>query len=228
MTSLNRGFGIRLWTGVLFAFCLGLLLSEAKTLATEMPAAVVEEVSENVSGVASLDFLVPGTAIELGSGGRIVLGYLKSCASETITGGRLVVGQTASIVRTGIVSRKLVECDGGGLVLAASESGKSAVVVFRKPPISEPRPSLNIYSVSPLFAAPGAEGVVLVKRLDKTGPLHRLTLDEGIVDMAAMGLNVIPGGLYSASLANRIIIFSVDSQAVHTEPASLLSRLVRF
>ncbi len=220
----------RSWVVALFALCLTVQSVEALAagLADPAPSAVVEEVSENVSAISAFEFLVPGRVIELGSKGRIVIGYLENCARETVTGGQLIVGRTASAVTGGTVSIESVECDGGGLLLTAKNTGKSAVVVFRKPPVSAARPTLTIYGLSPIFAAPGSAGSIVVNRLDRSGPSLTLTLAGGFADMGVLGDGLQPGGVYSVELAKRTIIFRVDDRAKKSSAVSMLSRLIRF
>src|ERR1700678_2089596 len=53
----------------------------------EEPVALVEEVSPNIHGVSAYDYVSVGSQIDLGTEGRITLGYLAACAEETIQGG---------------------------------------------------------------------------------------------------------------------------------------------
>ena len=65
----------------------------------EPPVAVVEDVQGKVTGAEFMDYVVPGQVIKLGPGGKIVIGYMKSCWRETISGiGTVIVGSEQSAV----------------------------------------------------------------------------------------------------------------------------------
>ncbi len=98
------------------------------------PMAIVENISGGPAGFAFMDYLEEGRVIDLGPGGTITLGYLSSCWLETIRGGRVVVGREKSVVESGKVQRKRVDCDGGAIKLSVEEADKSGVMVFRRPP----------------------------------------------------------------------------------------------
>ena len=73
--------------------------------------AIVEDSEGNTGDVQLFDMLEVGWEIEIGAGGRLVLGYLRSCWRETIAGGRVTIGTEQSTVKLGRVFRELVECD---------------------------------------------------------------------------------------------------------------------
>src|SRR5690348_6222463 len=84
----------------LLSAMIGLLaLTGAATAAGQAPVAVVENVEGKVTGAAFMDYMVPGQVIKLGAGGKIVLGYMKSCWHEEISGiGTVIVGTEQSSV----------------------------------------------------------------------------------------------------------------------------------
>src|SRR3954468_10875329 len=53
------------------------------------PSAIVEDVQGAVKDVQVFDYLAAGTQVQLPARAVLVLGYLKSCARETITGGKV-------------------------------------------------------------------------------------------------------------------------------------------
>src|SRR3546814_1870446 len=98
------------------------------------PTALVEDVSATAAGVEFMDYVAAGRVIHLGTGGTLVLSYLKSCVRETVTGGSVTVGIDQSRIEGGKVAREVVSCDGGKLALTAEQSAKSGTMVFRKAP----------------------------------------------------------------------------------------------
>jgi hypothetical protein len=75
--------------------------------------AVVEDVKSKTANVEFMDYVSAGKIIKLGTGERLVLGYLESCVREVITGGVVMVGAERSEVTLGEVQRTQVPCDGG-------------------------------------------------------------------------------------------------------------------
>ena len=63
----------------------------------EPPVAVVEDVQGKVTGAEFMDYVVPGQVIKLGQGGKVVLGYMKSCWRETISGIGTVIGDQTKL-----------------------------------------------------------------------------------------------------------------------------------
>lgn len=195
-----------------------LLLCPLTALAAA-PVAIVEQISDGTAGVERLeafDFVAEGDDIELGSSGKIALGYLESCVREEISGGKVTIGTLQSNVVGGQVSRTRLNCDGQHLSLAANESMQSGVIAFRD--IGKPaQPPLTVYSPSPLFKLSGA-GKLVVKRIDLVGERHTLRLQEKaggtqVVDFASEGIALAPGATYMASFSGRTITFRVDGSA---------------
>ena len=158
---------------------LGLLLLPA---GAGEPVAIVEDIQAAGSKVQFMDYLELGQVVELGAGGQLVLGYLRSCQQESISGGRVTVGREQSQVEGGQVARELVECDGGKLRLGSDTKGKSGVMVFRAPPkksaAARHEPELTIYGASPMIVVGNnAAGALTIERLDRPGELigqHRV------------------------------------------------------
>lgn len=168
-----------------------------------------------------------GKVIQLGDKGRLVIGYLRSCLREIITGGNVTVGPEKSRVSGGKISRERVECDGGKLLLSREQAGKSAVVVFRRPPRpagGATQAAHKVYSTAPYIRLSSASGTVEIERLDRPAELLRLEARNGGVDLARHGKSLRPGGLYRVKSAGREVVFRVDAGAGHG--GSILGRLV--
>jgi len=210
-------------------------LSGPRPATAAEPAAIVEDVQGVVKDLQPFDYLAAGTQLQVPPRATLILGYLKSCARETITGAKVVVGTDQSAIEGGQVKREKVECDGGRMQLTANQAGKSGVMVFRgtpKPAAGGPQPQLIVYSVSPIFTLDGA-GRLEIKRLDATGqppldfPLAKPMVGHGVViDLARQNVALAPGGVYQASSGARTVVFKVDPSA-KPGPAPAVGRLVR-
>jgi hypothetical protein len=187
------------------------------------PVAIVETLDAEGTGLQFMDYVEEGRVIDLGSVGTITLGYLASCRQEQIRGGRVVVGREQSTVENGEVRRERVGCDGGAIMLSASEADKSGVMVFRKPP----RRRLILYGASPVVLLSGAGGSVTIERLDKPGARLTLSVEGRFVDLAGSGTALVPGGIYRASLGDAVLEFQIDSLAA-PGPSPVVGRLLRF
>ena len=199
------------------------------------PVAIVEDLDAPNTDVQFFDYVDAGKVIELGAGGTLILGYFASCQRETITGGKVRIGADASEVENGKIERERVECDGGGVQLAAAQTGKSGVLVFRVPgktsTASQPEPTATIYATAPLIdigsnSADGAESVVL-ERVDRPPETHTAMITGRVADLATQGINLRPGGVYRAWLGDRSTTFKVDEYAA-PDGGPIISRLVRF
>jgi hypothetical protein len=195
------------------------------------PAAIVEDVQGAVKDVQVFDYVNAGTQIQLPPRAVLVLGYLKSCARETITGAKVVVGVDQSSVEGGEIKRERVECDGGRMQLTTAQASKSGAMVFRGGP-PKPQPQVTVYGVSPIITADAGERLE-IKRLDATGqppldfPLAKPRAGRGaVVDLAKHNVALAPGGLYQATSGTRTVVFKVDPQA---KPGAVpaVGRLVR-
>jgi hypothetical protein len=197
------------------------------------PAALVEDVSAGVMGVEAFDYAPVGKQIQLGSTGKLVLGYLASCIEESIVGGAVTVGSDQSTVAGGAVQRKTVPCAGKPMQLTAEQSGKSGGLVFRKPPSTNtataPAPAMDrprlISSAGPVISLP-KPGRLTIARVDEKAAPVALDLPARPVDLAKRGVRLTPGGTYRASYGADAVLFEIDPKS--TGEASPLARLIRF
>lgn len=209
---------------------LPLLLSAQPGLAAE-PAAIVEDVSGAVSGIAAFDYLDAGQNITLPPGATLVLGYLKSCNRETIKGGKVSIGAEASSVTGGSLSRETLKCS-GNLNLTTAQAGKSGAMVFRGGPGSgksrpgEPEASLTVNSTMPVFSVHATGMELVLERLDKPSTPRGFTVTGPVVDLAKEGVELFQGGLYRAKLGDHSVIFRVAMDAT-SGAGPLLTRLIR-
>ena len=200
------------------------------------PSAIVEDVQGAVKDVQVFDYLAAGTQVQLPARGVLVLGYLKSCARETITGGKVTVGTDQSAVEGGQIKRETVECDGGRMQLTTAQAAKSGVMVFRGQPKpaapSAQQAQVTIYGVSPIVTAAHAERLE-IKRLDSSGqapldfPVAKPKPGRSVVvDLAKQNVALTPGGTYQVSADGRSVVFKVDPSA---KPGAVpaVGRLVR-
>ena len=145
------------------------------------------------------------------------------------------VGADASEVENGQIERERVECDGGGVQLAAAQTGKSGVLVFRVPgktsTPSQPEPTATVYATAPLIdmgskGAGSADSVVL-ERVDRPPETHTAKITGRIADLAKQGIDLHPGGVYRAWVGDQSTTFKVDDYAA-PGGGPIISRLVRF
>jgi hypothetical protein len=194
----------------------------------QTPVALVEDVRGNSVGVEFMDYLAAGKVIKLKSQDSVMLGYLASCWSETITGGTVTVGLEQSEVQGGKVNRLKVPCNGGKIALTAKQANQSAGTSFRAP---EDDPVV-LYGVSPVIEATGG-AAVLIARIDQPGEHHTMTLPRkkgtrvSFVDLATAGKKLVPGGLYRVSIGARQMVFRIDPGAKPGR-VPVISRLLQF
>lgn len=208
----------------------------AAQAADTAPAALVEDVTGILPGVQPLDYLAAGQTLSLAPGQVLSISYLASCVTETITGGTVTVGTKESTVNGGLVERLTQpSCGGGKLVLAANESGKAGVTVFRsvpnitvpgaKPPL--PAAQMTLLKTRPVLAL-SAPGPVTFERLDhETTPTLTVDVAGASLDMAKGERGLIPGALYKVSAGEKYLIVQIDPQATD-EGGPALGRLLRF
>jgi len=197
------------------------------------PAALVEDVSPGVTGVEAFDYVPAGKEIQLGSAGKLVLGYLASCVEETILGGAVTVGAEQSTVAGGSVERKTIACAGQPMQLTAEQSGMSGGLAFRRPPSTStapaPAPATDrprlIPGTGPVISLP-KPGRVTISRVDAKAPPVTLDLPAKPVDLGKRGVQLAPGGTYRASYGASAVLFEVDARS--TGESSPLARLIRF
>jgi len=187
------------------------------------PVAIVETLAAEGTGLRFMDYVEEGQVIDLGSAGKITLGFLASCRLEKIHGGRIVVGREQSTVENGEVQRENVDCDGGAIKLSAGEADKSGVMVFR----GAPKRRLTLYGASPVVLLSKAGGSVTIERLDMAGARLILSIKGNFVDLAGSGTTLAPGGIYRATVGEAAIEFQIDPLATPS-PSPAVGRLLRF
>ena len=218
--------------GLVAAMALSGALAQSASAQGATPAALVEDVSPSVKGVEAFDYVSAGKQIELGSAGKLVLGYLASCQEETITGGIVTVGSDQSSVSGGSVDRKTVACAGKSMQLTAEQSGKSGGLVFRKAPSTSattPGPSAGksraMPIAGPVISLP-KPGRLTIVRVDTSAAPVTLDLPAKPVDLGKRGVRLAPGGTYQANYGASSVTFQIDAQS--RADASPLARLIRF
>jgi hypothetical protein len=193
----------------------------------QTPVAVVEDVQGKVSGAEVMDYVVPGQVIKLGAGGKVILGYMKSCWRETISGiGTVIVGTEQSAVHLAEFKADKVACDPSQSQHIGREVGESAAAVVRGLNAESPvPPPLVLHSLSPIIAT-SARGKLVVERLDVRGERYEIDLTRGkFYDFAKTRIVLKPGGEYAATLKSRQVVFRIDADA---DPAAgpVIGRLV--
>jgi hypothetical protein len=219
---------------LMFVLAGGSLLGLMASAVAQTPVAVVEDVQGKVVGAEFMDYVTPGTKIDLGSKGSIVLSYMKSCQRETIKGGTVTVGTDHSTIENGAVQRSVVGCDANHIELSAGEANQSAATVFRSLQPSEraKRPQLTLYGRSPLVETNGP-GMLVIERLDKTGEPQEIavsakSLERGrFYDFAKTRVILAPGATYLATFGKRSVVFKIDRQA-KSGATPIIGRLLRF
>lgn len=207
------------------------LMGLTSVVHAETPVAVVEDVQGKVTGAEFMDYVVPGTVIKLGSDGKVVLGYLKSCRRETVTGlGTLIVGAEQSAVHLADLNAIQVPCDSNQSQVVPQQVNESAATIVRS--INEPSatvPSLTIHGVSPIIEATGP-GKLVIERLDVPGERHELApaaMTRGrFYDLARTKLSLVAGGIYSARIGSRLLVFRIDA-AADAGAGPIIGRLIR-
>jgi hypothetical protein len=200
---------------------LKLATSVALAAAPHSPAAVIEDIVGNPSGIQFMDYLDSGQVIRLSGQDTIVIGYLKSCWHETITGGTVTVGTEQSDVQGGRVERSKFPCDGGKMLLTAELANVSAGAAFRAPPKNQqgpPRPQFKLYGLSPVIEVKPS-GTLVVERVDQPGERHEITLGAerlthgAFLDLAKAGIVLVAGGVYRARVGEHQMVFQIDPGA---------------
>lgn len=196
------------------------------------PVALVEDVQGDVAGAELMDYVTPGQVLKLGTGGTIVLSYLKSCRRETINGkGIVTVGPVESKVDGPTMKNDVVNCDAGHAQAGSRETSEVAATIVRgigvdAPPVAQ----MILYGASPIVEAEG-RGTLVVERLDQPGERQQVELSgrqyKGrFYDFAGTSHALTPGGIYAASFGASRIVFRVDAQA-KAGPGPALGRLIR-
>ena len=185
------------------------------------PVALVEEVQGKVTGAEFMDYVVPGQVIKLGPGGKVVISYMKSCWHETISGvGTVIVGTEQSAVHLAEFDAGKVPCDSSQTEKIGREVGESAATVVRSLKDDMPATSvpLVLHGLSPIVATTG-HGKLVVERLDVKGERYEVNLSPATTthgkfyDFLRNNVALKAGGMYSATLDSRQVVFRIDSDA---------------
>jgi hypothetical protein len=184
----------------------------------EEPVALVEEVSPNIHGVSAYDYVSAGSQIDLGTEGRITLGYLAACAEETIQGGRLTVGNSGSTVAGGHLARQLVPCP-VAIRPTPTESSQSGAMVFRAPPV------VPIHTIYPIITLP-TPGRVVIKSVSGNAEQIELKTENRVIDLADKGTPLRSSTTYRIEYAGRQIVVRVIATGTALGP--IFERLIRF
>ena len=187
----------------------------------EPPVAVVEDVQGKVTGAEFMDYVVPGQVIKLGQGGKLVLGYMKSCWRETISGiGTVIVGSEQSAVHLADFKTEKVACDPTLAQRIGKELGESAATVVRslKDDPKKGPPPLVLHGQSPIVSIP-ERGKLVVERLDVKGERYVVDLANAqptghrFYDLTRSNIALQPGGAYSITLNSKFAAFVVSPDA---------------
>jgi hypothetical protein len=186
--------------------------------------AVVEDIRGGPSNIEFMDYVAAGKQIELGSNGRLVLSYLKSCYRETITGGKVTVGTSFSQVTGGQVDRTQVSCDGGKMQLSYQVASKAGASVFRdlhraeQPSSPSAQPQFILHGASPIVEIKHGSKVV-IERVDQAGERFEIpgtgrAIKHGrFYDFADDNKQLAAAGLYKATIGSKQVVFLVDGNA---------------
>jgi hypothetical protein len=178
--------GARRAIAAAFGFAFGCAVAAA---ADAEPAVIVEDMRPDIAGLELLALLEPGEVIVVPAGGKLILGYLRSCQRETISGGRVVIGVSESAITGGTVDRSKVDCPGGGRasghgvqvmagisVRGLGNQPKGEAEAAAKPGASgtetaavAPADAIAVDHRSPLVMLPAAKGVLEISRIGASG-----------------------------------------------------------
>lgn len=197
------------------------------------PVAVVEDVQGKVTGAEFMDYVVPGQVIKLGPGGKVVLGYMKSCWRETISGiGTVIVGSEQSAVHLADFKTEKVACDPTQAQRIDKELGESAATVVRslKDDPKKGPPPLVLHGQSPIVST-SERGKLVVERLDVKGERYEIDLARvqaahgRFYDLSKSNVSLTPGGAYSITVKSKFAAFVVDPNAT-SGAGPVIGRLV--
>jgi hypothetical protein len=206
----------RMGQRICLAFLLTVLPGVAGALAAGKPSAMVESVSPATAGLNPMDYVEAGRTIALPEGATLVLDYLGSCTRETITGGTVRIGTEQSVVEHGKLLRSQLDCDGSNLQTSAAESDVPGAESYRALGLPT-RPTLTIYATMPIIATSLLSPVTL-QRVDGNDPPVSLGQPtpfgrRAVIDFAATGRTLAPGGIYRITQEGRVLVFRVDPEA---------------
>ncbi|MAG95998.1 MAG: hypothetical protein QF797_06505 [Alphaproteobacteria bacterium] len=202
------------------------VLALAATARAE-PVAVVEDISVQRDDLQPMDFLDAGTKFELGAGETLVLGYLASCVQEVIVGGTITVNEEQSSVVGGQVTREMLVCEGGAKVSGGGKKRGAGAIVFRnKKKAKAAKAKHEVFGLSPLIRLTAAASEILVARMDGKGKSYRIAVENGVADLAKVGVELERKVSYRVKAGERSTTFRVSPVA--ERGAALLSRMLRF
>jgi hypothetical protein len=193
--------------------------------AAAQAVAILEEIAGASGKHEAFDELKAGERLELGADGRAVIGYLGSCARETIEGGTVVIGKDQSQIEGGKVARETIPCEATQLVLREEEAGKSGVFSTRPMPWERELRQI-VPSLSPLIWVE-AKGPLMIKRLDSEEQRAvSLPIENGKVDLAVHKIELVPNAFYELQAGKKRVVIKIhDNAQAGTMPA--MTRLVR-
>jgi hypothetical protein len=198
---------------VAVAAVLGLLSADAAA----RPAVIVEDIA-GVPGVELLDTLEPGRVLELGTGGKVTLGYLASCEREVILGGRVMIGTLRSTVEGGRLRRGPSPCTTG---TTAGGAGQGAAIVVRGGGTAPAEPaSVTIRDPHPVFLVDAAAGPLTIEPAAGGAVLQTLPVTGRAVATA----EPLAPGAYRARLGERSLLVTIEAGRAR----GVLDRLVAF
>ena len=197
-----------------------------------VPTALVEDVKSTTTDVEFMDYVGTGQIIKLAPRDVLVLGYLRSCAHETITGGTVLVGAEKSDVQGGkIVSRK-VACDGGKMQLTSQQASASGASAFR---LQSAAVNPTLHARSPMIQIPKLQEkdgrTLLIERAGRPGERIEIAIGDlaagSFYDMAKADKPLTRGAVYNASLGPSKVTFKIHAKA-KSGRTPVISRLLRF
>jgi len=205
------------------------LLFSVNAMAGLPPVAIIEDIQTDKSKLSFMDYVTEGRVIQLGSNGKLIIGYLNSCRRETITGGTVTVGSSQSKVDKGQLLREDVECDGGNADLSGQQAATSGALAFRgsaKAKVGLAKADLTIYGTAPVIRVKQSNADITIERMDKRSKRYAYHLDTKHIDLADKKVSLALGGLYRISIkGGGSKTFKVDKYA-EMGKISIVSRLI--
>ncbi len=215
-----------------------IMMSVAGAGASE-PVAIVEDISRDRDDLQFMDLLERGRSFELSRDETVTLGYLASCARETIRGGRVLIGAEQSRVFGGAIERDTVRCDNRSHQLAEAQSQEVGASIFRnafdRPVVpgqsaddaTPPRNFRRLYAPQPLVKLRSASVArITVRRLDRPAEPIRLWVRDGVVDFRVRDVTLAVGGLYRVEAGSASVVFRILPAQRGADTGTALSRLI--
>jgi len=205
------------------------LIISINAMAGLPPVAIIEDIQAKGSKLSFMDYVNEGRVIQLGSKGKLIIGYLHSCRRETITGGTVTIGSMQSRVDKGELLREDVECDGGNAKLSGQQAATSGALAFRGSPkakVGIGKADLTIYGTAPVIRTSQANASITIERMDKRSQRLSYQVKANHIDLADHKVSLVNGGLYRITVKNGASkTFKVDKYA-ETGKISIVSRLI--